>query len=82
MDDKVLQRIDAARKKAEDLARRKERLSGEIDARQRRIAELEKKSREEFGIEISEIGETAERLEREALEALAKAEKILGVSSS
>ncbi len=80
MSDKTLERIEAARKKVEELVRRKERLSGEIDARKRRIAELEKKSQDNFGVPVTEIEAMVEKLEQESGDALVKAEKILGIN--
>lgn len=75
-------RLTQARAKVDEIARRKERLSGEIDAKQKRTDELEKRATDEFECEIADIPDLVESLDKEATEALAKAEKMLGMNQT
>ena len=76
MDDKM-QRLEVARKKAQEIARRKERLAGELDAKRKSVKALEDKAREEFDCTVEEIPGLVIKLNEEAESALAKAEALL-----
>ena len=76
MDDKV-RRLDAARTKLDELVRKKERLSGQLETCRKRVDELEKRCREEFECEPSELPKMIDDLNKEAEEAVSKAERLL-----
>jgi len=76
-----MKRLEVARQKADELARKKERLSGQLEAKRKQIDELEAKARQEFKCEVSEIPDLVERLDAEGTEALRKAEHLLGIES-
>ena len=77
-----MERLETARTKVDELTRKKERLSGELSAKQKLLGELETRAKEEFECEVAEIPDLVESLDKEANEALAKAEALLGIGSS
>ena len=79
MSAQLIDRLNAARQKVEDISRRRERLQGELDVHHKNLAELEEKSREDFDCEVDDLPDLIEKLEREGEEAIARAEKLLGV---
>jgi predicted nucleic acid-binding Zn-ribbon protein len=74
-----MERLKNARAKVEELARKKERISGQLEAKRKRVNELEAKARDEFDCEVNEIPDLVEKLDAEATEALNKAERMLGM---
>jgi uncharacterized membrane-anchored protein YhcB (DUF1043 family) len=77
--DEKMKRLQEARKKAEDVARRRQRIAGELDGHLKRSAELEKKCREDYGCEVDELPSLSTRLEKEAEKSIAEAEHLLTV---
>ena len=77
-----MKRLDEARAKVDAVTRRKERLSGELDAKKKRVEELEQKARDQFECEVEEIPDIVEKLDAEATEALKKAEAMLGLGQA
>lgn len=76
--DEKMERLDAATKRVEELARTKERLGGVLETKKARVEELEKKARDEFDCEVADIPDLVEKLDAEATEALEKVERLLG----
>lgn len=76
LDDK-LKRLQEARKKAEEISQRRQRVAGELDGHKKRLAELEKKCSDEYGCEIKELPALIKQLEEEAEKSIAEAERIL-----
>lgn len=76
LDDK-LKRLQDARKKAEEISQRKQRVAGELDGHKKRLAELEKKCTDEYGCEVKELPNLIKQLEEEAEKSIAEAERIL-----
>ena len=74
-----VQRLQAAREKAEALSREKSRITGEMGALQSQLKELEAKCSADFSCGIAELPDFIKRLESEAEAALANAEAILGI---
>jgi len=75
--ERKLERLRKVRSEAADVGRRRERIGGELEAKQKRVAELEKRSHDEFDCEPSELRILATDLMSEADKAIASAEAIL-----
>jgi DNA repair ATPase RecN len=75
--DGKLNRLQEARKKAEEIARRRQRIAGELDGHLKRLAELEKKCREDYNCEVAELSNLSTKLEQEAEKSIAEAERLL-----
>ena len=78
MANEKMERLNEAKKRVEELGRTKERLSGVLETRTARVEELEKKARDDFDCEVSDIPDLVEKLDAEATQALEKAERLLG----
>jgi uncharacterized protein YoxC len=78
--EKKMQRLEEARRKAEEVSRKKERLNGQIEVKRKQLEKLEKKAQDEFDCTIDKIPDMVESLDKEATEALEKAERLLGLS--
>jgi hypothetical protein len=74
-----MQRLNDARKKAEEISQKRQRLTGELDGHNKRQAELEKQCRDTYDCEIAELPGLITQLECECEVALAEAEKLLMV---
>ena len=72
-----MQRLKDANQQVEELTRKKDRYSGIFETKKARVEELEKKTKEEFDCDVSEIPDLVEKLDKEAEEALCKAESML-----
>ena len=72
-----MKRLQVARQKAEQLARERSRVLGELKAKQDRIKELEQKSMADFDCPIGELPAMVEEMLTSADKALAMAEAIL-----
>jgi hypothetical protein len=70
-------RLQQANQAVEEMTRTKDRYSGIYETKKARVEELEKKTREEFDCEVAEIPDLVEKLDKEAEDALAKAEAML-----
>jgi len=81
IDDK-LKRLQDARKKAEDISKRRQRIAGELDGHKKRLAEIEKKCRDDYGCEIAELPKLSANLESEAEELIKEAERLLSVPAA
>ena len=77
--DTKMRRLQDARKKAEDVSRRRQRISGELDGHLKRLAELEEKCRDDYGCEVGELPGLSAKLEKEAERAIIEAERLLTV---
>ena len=77
--DEKMQRLQAARKMAEEVSRRRQRIAGELDGHMKRSAELEKKCRDDYGCEVGELPHLRIQLEQEAEKSIAEAERLLSV---
>lgn len=79
-----MERIKAARAKAEKIASDRNRLQGEIDSLTKQIAELEEECRQKYKCEISQLPSLMDKITSTAEAHLAEAEKILSpqISSS
>ena len=80
--DAQLKRLNDARKKVDDFKAERQRLEGKIEAQKKVIAELEKKSQEQFGCGTAELDALATELETEAEKLLADVEKTLIVKQA
>jgi hypothetical protein len=80
--DTKMRRLQDARKKAEDVSRRRQRISGELDGHLKRLSELEKKCRDDYGCEVGELPGLSAKLEKEAERAIIEAERLLTVPAS
>ena len=74
-----VERLNAARAKAQELTQEKSRITGELNALKKRQAELEQRAKEEFDCSIDELPKLIQELEEQAEVSLANAEKILGM---
>jgi hypothetical protein len=72
-----MERLNRAKDKVDELTRTKERLSGILETKKARVDELERKAKDEFDCEVADIPSLVEKLDKEAEEALQKAEKLL-----
>ena len=73
-------RLDQARKEMDRVKQKKSTLAGELSGHRKRAETLELESVEKFGVKVEELPKEAERLEKEGEEALAEAERILGIN--
>ena len=74
-----MQRLNAARTRAQELTQEKSRITGEVNALKKRQAELEKRSKDEFECKVEELPALMEQLEKDAEASLANAEVMLGL---
>ena len=74
-----MKRLEDARSKVDEISRKKERLGGQLEEKQKQQAELEAQCRTEYNCEVSELPEKIEALDIEATESLKKAEQLLQV---
>lgn len=74
-----VKRLEAVRAKAESLSKEKSRLTGELDSQKKRLAEIEKKCKDEFDCEIDALPALITELESESEKSLAESEVILGL---
>jgi hypothetical protein len=72
-----MERLKNASERVEEMARTKERLNGILETKKARVDELERKAKDEFDCEVADIPDLVEELDREAEEALQKAERLL-----
>lgn len=72
-----MERLKKASQAVEEMTRTKDRFTGMYDTKKARVEELEKKTREEFECEVADIPDLVEKLDKEAEEALQKAEEML-----
>jgi uncharacterized protein (DUF3084 family) len=77
-----MQRLNDARKKAEEISQKRQRLAGELDGHKKRQAELEKQCRDTYECEIAELPGLIQQLENECESALAEAESLLMVPAT
>lgn len=77
--DDQMARLDAVREKIDEVSQKRMRLEGQVDEHRRRMAELEQRSKDEFGVEVGELKALATTLMKEAEDALREAEKVLGM---
>ena len=77
MVDEKMERLNRAKANLDELTATKERLCGILETKRARAQELEAKAKKDFDCEIDEIPDLVERLDKEAEEALAKAERLL-----
>ena len=80
--DGKMKRLQDARKKAEEVSRRRQRIAGELDGHTKRLGELEKKCRDDYGCEVAELPGLSAQLEKEAEKAIAEAERLLTVPAA
>jgi DNA repair ATPase RecN len=80
--DTKMRRLQDARKKAEDVSKRRQRIAGELDGHLKRLAELEKKCRDDYGCEVAELPGLSAKLEKEAERAIIEAERLLTVPAA
>lgn len=73
----TMHRVETARRRVDELKGRKNRLEGEVETHRRRMGEIEAKCREEYDCEVGQLPGMIEGLEREAEQAVAKAEELL-----
>lgn len=74
-----MDRLNAVRKKAEDVDREKSRISGELGSHKKRQGELAKKCKDEFDCKVEELPELVKDLEEQAEKSLQQAEVVLGL---
>ena len=74
-----MERLNAVRKKAEEVDREKSRISGELGTHKKRQQELSKKCKDEFECDIDELPKLVEGLNKQAEESLQQAEIVLGM---
>ena len=76
-----MQRLTRAREKVDSIRTRRMQLQAEVGVHHKTLAELEKQSREEFDCEVDDLPDLIQKLEREGEEAVARAEKLLGMTA-
>lgn len=74
-----MDRLARARTRCDELLREKSRLSGELDAANRRCEELEKKCSEEFECGSAELPALIVQMREAAEKSVAEAESVLGL---
>jgi len=72
-----LESLRQVRSGAADVGRRRERIGGELEGKRKRVAEIEKRARDEFDCEPDELRGMATELVAEADKAIATAKAIL-----
>jgi archaellum component FlaC len=77
--DMQMRRLTTARNKIQEINQRRMKLEGELEVHHKNLAELEKRSREEFDCEVDDLADVVDKLAKEGEEAVAKAEKLLGI---
>ena len=80
--DGKLKRLQDARRKVEEISQRRQRVSGELDGHRKRLTELEKKCRDDFECEITELPGLIQTLDAEAEKSISEAERILSSPAS
>jgi predicted RNase H-like nuclease (RuvC/YqgF family) len=80
--DKQLKRLNDARSKVDNLKAERQKLEGKIEAQKKVMAELEKKSQEQFGCGVDDLENLATSLEAEAEKLLKDVEKILNTEAA
>ena len=80
--DGKMKRLQDARKKADEVSKRRQRIAGELDGHMKRLAELEKKCRDDYGCEVDELPSLSTQLEKEAEKSIAEAERLLTVPAA
>ena len=78
MDD-VVKRMEKIKNRLEEVKTEKSRLTGEIQAKKQQLEELEKKCREQFGVEPDELPSLLEKKLAKVEENQKKIEKALGI---
>jgi hypothetical protein len=74
-----MQELSEIRSKIEESQNRKNKLEGELKGYESRIIELQEKCQEKFGVEIEDLADIAEQLEKEADEWISEAKDIMGM---
>lgn len=74
-----MDRLQKCRDKVESVKSKRSTISGELSGHQKRLVEVEKKCREEYGCEVAELPELIKQMEAEADKSIAEAERILSV---
>ena len=77
-----VQRLNAARSKAQQVVAEGSRLEGVLASAKKRKEELEVQCQEKFSCPVSGLGELISEFENVATKELASAESILGISDS
>ena len=74
-----MDRLNAVRRKAEEVDREKSRISGELTTHKKRQEELAQKCKAEFECEVDELPKLASELREHAEDSLKEAEVVLGL---
>jgi len=74
-----VEELNALREKAEELAREKSRITGELNTVKKRLDELRKKCQAEYECGVEELPSLIQSLEQEAIEGKNKAKSLLGI---
>jgi predicted nucleic acid-binding Zn-ribbon protein len=74
----LMERMKAARERADDLKAEKSRLTGELETHEKRLKELEDECKKKFSVSVSALPGKAAALKKEAEELISKAEGLLG----
>lgn len=77
----ITKKLDALRKKAEDIKQQRSKLEGEEQALQNRISEIEKRAKDDTGEDISALPGMIEEYEKKILDYVQKIENILGAKN-
>lgn len=72
-----LDRLQKCRDKVETVKSKRSTITGELGSHQKRLTELEKKCREEYGCEVTELPTLIQQMEDEAEKSIAEAERLL-----
>ena len=72
-----MKRVKAIRESMDSIKEKRSKLSGEIDAGKKRIAELKKECKDKYSVDIADLPDIITKLDAEAEEALQKAEELL-----
>jgi len=75
-----VEELNALREKAEELAREKSRIMGELNTVKKRLEELQQRCKTDFECEIEELPSLIMSLENESTEGKNKAKSLLGIT--
>jgi len=77
--DQQLERLNKVRSTIEELNQMRSRLIGELSGYKKSLIEIEEECRQKFEIEIDELPDMIDNLEKEAEKSISKAEHLLKI---
>ncbi len=79
MAQELMERLNEARSKADEIDRERSRLTGQNDNEKKRLAELEETCKEKFNCDVGGLADLIEQAEKDADKTLIEAEQVLGL---